>query len=200
MSLTALRKTSVQPLGTTTIQSTETCQLLSLAWMLLMCLHHAMSRWFPSQMKNIFPQRCARSGSSLSLTSNSAEASCQRGLHEAIIVGETRRSTGMSLKTKMYITGSPFRYPITNSHSKRCTSTSLIGQTKRRVRKRHKGMEKQDLLVGLIRRRWITPFESSFCDLWSCNSHTTWSVSEMAKTVAWPALQKHNKEKTSLER
>ena len=115
---------------------------------------------------------------------------------------ETERSMGMSLKTETYITRYPSRYLITNSHSKRCTSTSLIGRTRGRAHKRHKGMEKWDLLVGLIWRRWITPLESSFCDLRSSSSHTTSSVSEMAKTVFWPiatALQKHKQEKTSLE-
>ena len=109
----------------------------------------------------------------------------------------------MSLKTETYITRSPSRHPITNSHSKRCTSTSLIERTRGRARKQHKGMEKWDLLVGLIWRRWITPLESSFCDLRSSSSLTTGSVLKMAKTVSWPiatALQKHKQEKTSLER
>ena len=151
-----------------------------------MCLHHAVSRWFPSHTKNILPQRCARSGSSLSLTSNSVEASCHRGLHDATMAGKTGRSTGMSLNTETYITRSPSWYPITNSHSKRCTSTSLIGWTRGRARKRHKGMENRNLLVGLIRRRWITLFKSSFCDLRTWSSQTTRSVSEMAKTLFWP--------------
>ncbi len=176
MSFIALRKTPVHPLGSTTIQSTDTCQLLSSAWLLLMCLHHAVRRWFPSHTKNIFPQRCARSGSSI-LTSNSAEASCQRELHEAIMADETGRSMGMSLKIKTYITQSPSQYSITNSHSKRSTSTSLIGRSRGRTRKRHKRMEKRDLLVGLIQRRWITLFESSFCDLRSSSSDRTWLVS-----------------------
>ena len=198
MSLIALRKTPVHPLGSTTIQSTEICQLFSSAWLLLMCLDHALNRCFPSHTKNIFPQRCARSGPSLSLTSNFALASCQRGLQEAIIAGETGRSTGTSLKAETYITRSPSRYPITNSHSKRCTSTSLIGRTRGRPRKRHKGMEKRHLLVGLIQRRWITPLESSFCDLRSSSLHTTGSVSATVRTVSWPIatiLQKHKQEK-----
>jgi hypothetical protein len=45
------------------------------------------------------PAKCARSGSSLSLESNYAEASCQRGLQEAIMRGGMGRSTGTSLKT-----------------------------------------------------------------------------------------------------
>ena len=132
----------VHPLGSTTIQSTKICQLLSSAWLLLMCLHHAVSQCFPFHTKNIFLQRCARSGSFFSLTSNSAEASCQRGLHEAIMAGETGRSMGISLKFEMYITQSPSWCPIINSHSKRCTSTLLIGRTRRRTRKHYKGMEK----------------------------------------------------------
>ena len=197
-----VRKTPVQPLGSTTIQSTETCQLFSSAWLLLMCLHHAVSWWFPSHRNYIFPQRSARSGSSFRMTSNSAEASCHKGLHEAIMAGETERWTGMSLKTETYIIQSPSWYPITNSHSNRSTSTSLIGWTIGRASKRHKGMEKQDLLVGLIWRRWITPLESSFFHLQSSSTHTTRSVLEMAKTVSWPsatALQKHKQKKTSLE-
>ena len=186
MSLIVLRKTPVHPLGSTTIQSTQTCQLFASVWLLLMCLHHAVSRWFPPHTKNIFPQRCARSGSSFSLTSNSAEASCQKGLHEAIMAEETWTSTGMSLKTETYITQSPSRYPITNSHSKHCTSTSLIGRTRGRACKWHKRIEKWDLIVGLIRRRWITLFESSFCDLRSSSSHTTGSVLATATTLSWP--------------
>lgn len=187
MSLMALRKTPVHSLGSTTIQSTEICQLFSLAWLLLMCLHHAESRWFPSHTKNILPDRCARSGSSLSLTSNSALASCHRGLQEDTISGETGMSTEMSLNEDTYSTRSPSRYPITNSHSRRCTSTSLIGRTRGRHRKRHKGMEKRDFTMGLIRRRWITPLESSFCVLRSSSSLTTGSVSATAMTVSWPS-------------
>ena len=58
-----------------------------------------------------------------------------------------------------------------------CTSTSLMGHTRKRALKRHKWMDKRDLLVGLRWRRWITPLESSFCDFRSSNSHTTRSVS-----------------------
>ena len=119
-----------------------------------------------------------------------------KGLQEAIIVGETGRSTGTSLKAETYITRSPSRYPITNSHSKRCTS--LIGQTRERPRKRHKGMEKRDLLVDLIWRRSITPLESSFCDLQSSSSYTTRSMSATARTISWPIptpLQKHKQDK-----
>ena len=98
ISLITLRKTPVHPLGSTMIQFTETCQLFSSAWLLLMCLHHAVSWWSSSHTKNIFPQRCARFRSCFSLTLNFAEVSCQRGLQEAMMAEETGRSTGMSLK------------------------------------------------------------------------------------------------------
>ena len=117
--------------------------------------------------------------------------------------GGTGRSTGTSLKVDTYIIRTPSRYPITNSYSKRCISTSLIGWTRMRPLKRHKGIEKWHLLVGLLRRRWITPLEFFFCDLQSSSSHTTWSVLYMAKTVTWQittAVQKYKQEKTSWER
>ena len=185
-----VRNTPVHPLGSTTIESTAICQLFSLAWLLLMCLHHVVSRWLPSQTKNIFPARCARSESSLSLTSNSALASCQRGLQAAIIAGKTGRSTRTSLKADTYITRSPSQYPITYSHSKRCTFTSLIGRTRRRPLKRHKGMEKRELLVGLIRRRWITPLESSFWDLrssiWEPKNPKDWLPNQInTRIIPW---------------
>ena len=141
---------------------------------------------FPN--KGHIPNEMCKIWSSLSLTLNFALASCQRRLYAAIIAGQTGRSTGTSLKVDTYITQSPSRYPITNSRSKRCTLTSLIGQTRGRPLKRHKGMEKRDLLVGLIRRRWITPLESSFCDLRSSSSHGIGSVLEMAKMISWPIV------------
>ena len=111
--------------------------------------------------------------------SNSALVSCQRGLHEAIISGETRRTTGMSLNAETLRTRSLFRYPMTNSHSNRCTSTSFIRRTRGRALKRHKRMDKRNLPVGLIRRRLITPLESSFCNFWSSHTVATFASSPL---------------------
>ena len=58
--------------GSTTIQSTEICQLFSLAWLLLMCLHHAVSLWFPSHTKKIFPNSIITSPRTTWATSTSA--------------------------------------------------------------------------------------------------------------------------------
>src|ERR1700737_1193691 len=70
----------------------------------------------------------------------------------AIMEGGMGRSTGTSLKADTHRTRSPSRYPIRNSHSKRCTSTSLIGRTRGRAFKRHKERNKRDCPVGLTRR------------------------------------------------
>ena len=160
MSLIGLKMTPVHHLGFTTIQSTKIYQLLLLAWLLLICLYHAVSRWLSFQTKNIFPARCARSGSSLRLKLNFALASCQRGLQATIIAWKTGRSTGTLFKADTYITNSSSWYSITNSHFKRCIFTSLIGRIRRRPLKRHKGMEKQNLLMGLIWIQSLIPYTS----------------------------------------
>ena len=170
MSFTTLRKRAVQFLASTTIESAHICQILSNGWWLVMCLHQAVNRWFPSQTKNILPTKHARWESLWSMASNSALASCHNGLHEDLMSSETSRGSSRLLYAKTYKARSPSRYPMTNSFSKRKTSTSLIGRTRGRVLKRHNGIEKRDFPRGLNRSRWITVLESCFCDLRIVNS------------------------------
>src|SRR5579875_1931759 len=100
-------------------------------------------------MKNIFPISEARSGSLLSHSSKLVLASCQAGDQEALISSMIGRSSSRLLYGETYIARSPSRYPITNSFSRRATSTSLMGLTRGRHRNRHKGMQNRDLPRGL---------------------------------------------------